>query len=65
MEDPLAQEPRSNQLLCLTRLLSSRLIGSASAWLRLLSPRLPAGDVLIISQPARLDPSPGALGSTR
>lgn len=41
--------------------LSSRLIGRVSQWLRLLSPRLPGGAVLIISQPARLNPSPGAL----
>lgn len=57
------QKLQSNQLFPLTLMLSSRLIGSGSQWLRLLSPRLPEGAVLIISQPARLNPSPGALSS--
>lgn len=44
-------------------MLSSRLISGVSQWLRLLSARLPGGAVLIISQPARLNPSPGAFSS--
>lgn len=44
-------------------MLGSRLIDGVSQWLRLLSPRLPGGAVLIISQPAKLNPSPGALSS--
>ena len=55
------QRLQSNQLV--TPMLSSRLIGRVSQWLCLLSPRLPGGAVLIISQPARLNPSPGALRS--
>lgn len=47
----------------ITLMLSSRLIDRVSQWLRLLSPRLPGGAILIISQPATLNPSPGALGS--
>ncbi len=54
---------QSHQLFPITPMLSSRLIGRVSQWLRLLSPRLPGGAVLIISQPARLNPSPGALSS--